>query len=75
MPNFEVPVRINVPAHGTVDIEAESFEDACTKVREDIAQNGFESRAAEADFTSDWSRQTDLAIDEAAFPKREQKLE
>lgn len=73
MPTFQVPVCVNVPAHGTVEVEAVSFEDACVKVREDIAQQGFESQAAESDFTSDWSRQFGLAIDEVALPKREQK--
>ncbi|QEG36243.1 hypothetical protein [Bythopirellula goksoeyrii] len=68
MPKQSVPVTVNIPAHGTVEIEAISLKDACIKVQADIDANGFLSEAGEAEFTSDWEKAFGLTVGDVLLP-------
>lgn len=70
MPNYQVPVKVNVPATGTVEMEADSFAQAFTRVQADIHERGPESLAADAEFTTDWENQHGLTVDlDRALPQ------
>jgi len=66
---YQVPICAQVPARGIVEVEADSFEEACTKVQADIDKHGFLSQAGEAELTSDWENAHDLSLDRASFPE------
>jgi len=68
MSTFQVPVRVNVPALGTLEVEADSLENACLKVQADIDTNGFDSLAADAEFTTNWGEQSGLTVDDVLLP-------
>ncbi|QEG35852.1 hypothetical protein Pr1d_31580 [Bythopirellula goksoeyrii] len=59
---YKVPVRVEVPAHGEVEVEADSLEKACIHIRDDIREHGFNSIAGEAEFTTDWENATNLSL-------------
>jgi len=65
---YRIPICVQIPARGTVEVEAESFESACIKVQADIDENGLLSNAAEADFTADWENARELSLDHASLP-------
>ncbi|QEG36078.1 hypothetical protein [Bythopirellula goksoeyrii] len=68
MPKQSVPVTVNVPAHGTVEIEAISLKEARIKVQADIDAYGFLSQAGNAEFTSDWENAFGLSLGDVLLP-------
>ena len=71
MTKFLVPVCKTLRAYGIVEMEAASFPEAQRKVQTDIDEHGFESHAAEADFTADWLHASNLSLCDHEFPNRE----
>jgi len=72
MTTYQVPICAQVPARGVVEVEADSFEEACTKVQADIDEHGFLSQAGEAELTTEWENVHGLSLDQANFPDRSQ---
>ena len=67
---FHIPLRVDVPAHGSVDVEASTFEEACAKLQADIDEHGFVSNYGEVDYTTYWESASVPALDRANFPKK-----
>lgn len=68
MPEFTIPLCKTVPAHGEVKIEADTLEEACSRVRADIETNGEPGIAEGVDFTADWSRSEELSVGDVILP-------
>lgn len=68
MTRFQVPVRVDIPAYGAVEVESDSFEQACLFVDNDIRQNGCNSVAADVEFEADWSNAHSLSLADSALP-------
>lgn len=65
---YTVPVRMRVPAHAQVEIEANSLEEACIRLRDDIDENGMITIASTPDFTADWENADELAVGDVVLP-------
>jgi len=68
MSKFTVPVRKTLIANAQVEVEADSLEQACIQVKEDIVKNGVDSQAAAAEFDADWENATDLSVGDVVLP-------
>ena len=71
MPYFQVPIRQEVPARAEVEVEADSFEEACIRVQRDIEANGMITIADEPEFTASWDEAHGLAVADAKLPQRQ----
>jgi len=65
---FKVAVRKEVPAYAEVEVKANSREEACMKVQEDICKQGSDSEAAEAEFVANWKEAYGLTLADATLP-------
>lgn len=65
---FKIPVVKQVPAYAEVEVEADTLEEACIQLRDEIKRDGLGSRAAEADFTADWEEAYDLTLADVILP-------
>ena len=61
---YDVEVVCNVPAYGTVEVEARSQADAERKVAQDIERNGWESQAWQGvTMKPSWAEADDFRVD------------
>jgi len=65
---FKVVVKKQVPAYAEVEVKANSLEEACMKVQEDIREHESDSEAAAAEFTADWSEAYGLTLADVTLP-------